>query len=303
MTSNDPHRHHYVPQFYLSQFACHDDENKVTTLAAYNGGDIVAERKSISRIGYEEKLHDYEFKGEKRSIEGTINDQIETPFTQGSTWRKVTSGRTAELDETDIEPLYGLIHHLQRRNLEALRFIEMEQARIRRHGFSADDTEEERAMHAALAAHPDAVRAFFHEGILQEAPYLDDAAELGMLVYRTGLRLRTSTNPVIAIGLPGEEAGRKRANGDAARAWWLPLTPHCGVVMTLGASFTGHSNAAIPDDSAQGLNRHYLVQLLQALSVRYVLAEDQHIESDLKWAGYRIEVRTNQGFRYRKPRD
>jgi len=50
---------HYVPQFYMRRFACADDENKVMVLERHRDV-VVANRKSIEGIGYEERLHDYD---------------------------------------------------------------------------------------------------------------------------------------------------------------------------------------------------------------------------------------------------
>jgi hypothetical protein len=58
MSDNAPKRHHYVPQFYLRRFACTDDPNKVLVLEQHRDS-LVADRKSIDRIGYEDALHDY----------------------------------------------------------------------------------------------------------------------------------------------------------------------------------------------------------------------------------------------------
>jgi hypothetical protein len=56
----------------------------------------------------------------------------------------------------------------------------------------------------------------------------------------------------------------------------------------------------MPIETAQVLNRVYLVQLLNNPWVRYLIADDDFIATDLEWAGHRFERRTTYGFRYRK---
>ena len=65
---NEPKRHHYVPQFYMRQFACTADANKIMTLERHRDV-VVAAPKSIGGIGYEDHLHDYEVDGVRTSIE------------------------------------------------------------------------------------------------------------------------------------------------------------------------------------------------------------------------------------------
>jgi hypothetical protein len=51
--SNEPKKHHYVPQFYMRQFPCMADAKKVMTLERHRDV-VVAASKSIARIGYED---------------------------------------------------------------------------------------------------------------------------------------------------------------------------------------------------------------------------------------------------------
>jgi hypothetical protein len=91
VAANEAKKHHYVPQFYMRRFACADDENKVMVLERHCNV-VVADRKSIEGIGYEERLHDYDDNGAPASIEGDLNKAIETPFSQNGTWLKISGG-------------------------------------------------------------------------------------------------------------------------------------------------------------------------------------------------------------------
>lgn len=151
MSEGHPKRHHYVPQFYLRRFACPDDPNKVRILEQH-GDILVTDRKSIDRIGYEESMHDFVADGVASSIEDPINRVIETPFSNSPTWQKIADGAYASIDETDKIAIYGFARHLQRRNLETLRFIEAESSRFKVGALDAGLSEEEREMHDWIAA-------------------------------------------------------------------------------------------------------------------------------------------------------
>ena len=183
MSGNDPKRHHYVPKFYLRRFACSDDVNKVMAIEQHR--DVfVADRKSIDHIGYEEALHNHADEGKTASIEGDLNRTTETPFVGSATWSKISRGACATLSEQDRLPIYGFARHLQRRNIEILRFIEIESARVQAEGFDADFSEEERDMHRWIAATPDGARALFREGVI-DTMLPADASQINVMVCRS----------------------------------------------------------------------------------------------------------------------
>ncbi len=213
---NEPKKHHYVPQFYMRQFACRTDCKKVMTLERHRNV-VVANPKSIEGIGYEDHLHDYEVDGVRASIEGDINKAIETPFSRSETWRKVSSGRSASLDQSDRFPIYGFARHLQRRNLATLCFIESQHARYRAGELEDELTDEERDYHAWLAENPGAAHEMFRAGAMNTM-LSDDAAAINVMVCQTPIPLRTSTNPTLMISSPGRQCNRvlKAALRDAA---------------------------------------------------------------------------------------
>lgn len=296
MTEGHPKRHHYVPQFYLRRFACPDDPNKVRILERH-GDILVTDRKSIDRIGYEESMHDFVEDGIAKSIEGPINRVIETPFSNSPTWRKITDDAYASLDETDKIPIYGFARHLQRRNLETLRFIERESARFKAGALDAELTTEEREMHEWIAASTDNTHALFREGAM-DTTIPEDATAINVMVCQSPIPLRTSTNPTLMISVPG----RQSVFGDFfnnLRTWWLTLDRHCGAFIIAGGP-PNFTNSGLPEDAARVINRQYLVQHGNSLTVRYMIGDDPHLDDDFEWAGYRFERRTTHGARWRK---
>lgn len=69
----------------------------------------------------------------------------------GTAWKKITDEVSVCLDEKDKIPIYGFACHLQRRNLETLRFIKAESAQFKE-GMLDGDLTEEREMHEWISA-------------------------------------------------------------------------------------------------------------------------------------------------------
>jgi hypothetical protein len=46
------------------------------------------------------------------------------------------------------------------------------------------------------------------------------------------------------------------------------------------------------------INQRFLFQLLKG-DARYMLADDAYLQSDLDWAGFKLEQQTTHGFRFR----
>lgn len=296
MTAEKPRRHHYVPQFYLRRFACPDDANKVRVVE--RNGDILAiDRKSIDRIGYEDSLHDYVADGVERSIEGPINHMIETPFSNSATWRKIVEGAGTSLAETDKIPIYGFARHLQRRNLETLRFIEAESARFADGALDGNLSEDEQEMHTWIAASADNAHALFREGAM-DMNIPEDADAINVMVCHSPIPLRTSTNPTLMISAPGHQSIFGAFFNDL-RTWWLTLDRYCGAFIIAGGP-PGFSNSTLPPDAARMINQQYLVQHGNSMTVRYLLANDPYLDDDLMLAGYGFERSTTHGARWRK---
>lgn len=295
MATNEPKKHHYVPQFYMRCFACADDGNKVMVLERHRDV-VVADRKSIESIGYEERLHDYDDNGSPASIERALNRAIETPFSESPTWLKISSGNCASFDESDRLPLYGFARHLQLRNHEMLRFIEMQHARFLAGELEDELTDDERDMHAWIAADPGGAHKLFRAGAM-ETMLPADASEISVTICQVPIALRSSTNPAVRLSHPGRDSVFG-ATFNSLRTWWLALDRHWGAFIVAGGP-AGFGIEAAPSDFARVVNRQYLVQFLEG-NARYMLADDAFLGEDLEWAGFTFAQRTTRGFRYRK---
>jgi hypothetical protein len=295
VAANEAKKHHYVPQFYMRRFACADDENKVMVLERHRDV-VVANRKSIEGMGYEERLHDHDDNGAPASIEDGLNKAIETPFSKNTTWLKISRGNCASLDESDRLPLYGFARHLQLRNLETLRFIETQHTRYLTGELEDELTDEERDMHAWIASDRGAAHELFRAGAM-ETMLPADASAINVIVCQTPIAIRSSTNPAIRLSYPGNDS-IFGAMFNSLRTWWLALDRHWGALIVAGGP-SGFSTGAVPPDLTRVVNRQYLVQLLE-VSARYMLADDDFLGENLEWAGVTFSRRTARGFRYRK---
>lgn len=289
-------RHHYVPQFYLRQFACIDDSRKIMALERHDMF-VVHQRKSISQVGFQDSLYDFGVADTFGSIEQSLNQAIETPFSQGPTWTKICSGGSSELDETDMGALHGFARHLQLRNAEWLRFIEDENSRYKTNALSEPISESEREMHDWLSSSTSATRMFFHQGALDRL-VPRDVAEVAIMVCRSPIALRSSTNPNLVVSFPGA-ASPLGSFFATLRTWWLSLDKDWGVFIIAGGP-SGFSKMELPKDTARMINRLYLVQQQHDSAARFLFAEDDQLVSDLEWAGYELHSYTPRRSRFRK---
>src|SRR5216684_4855440 len=114
LASGAPRHHHYVPQFYLRNFAVDPGGRKVTTVAKH-GAVAVWAKRSIESLGFERDLYLEIQDGVPFLYETRINRHIETPLSRSDTWAKIQSGRTDALDRSDKATLYALIRHFEAR--------------------------------------------------------------------------------------------------------------------------------------------------------------------------------------------
>ncbi len=158
---NASRNHHYVPQFFLRNFAVDPEKKKITTVAKH-GPFAVWAKRSIERLGYERDLYIHTRRGVPVSVENVINKRIETPISTSDTWAKIASGRTDALDRSDKPILYALIRHLEARNPQYLATtLELTQLATSQDSH-IQFTDEEREIYAFYRANPDQAKSAFN---------------------------------------------------------------------------------------------------------------------------------------------
>ena len=101
MATNEPRDHHYVPQFFLRNFAVDEAKARITTVGKHGSMAVWGER-SIESLGYERDFYVHLRAGIPVSAETDINRRVETPISQSDTWAKIVSGRMRRLRPIDF---------------------------------------------------------------------------------------------------------------------------------------------------------------------------------------------------------
>lgn len=290
----DQKKHHYVPQFYLRKFCCADDENKVPSISRHNPF-LIKKRCSIGRIGYEDYLYKITDKDIEFCVEKKLNKNIETPFSQSNTWKKIADGTPELLTEDDKLTIYIFMRHLESRNIETLEFLRTEQERIMDSRYRSEYSESERRMHAELNLVPNGVEHFYlgmSEGIDQ---YFEAFKRASISIWGSNIPIRTSTNPVINVPI---HTFQKTEFDPSIMAKWLPLSPKVGAMLFMNEKHCDFSGYQVVEDNAiRTLNRLHLVQLLESKTTRHMIASDDYILDDFEWAGIDLDPSNPRKFR------
>lgn len=274
-------KYHYVPQFYLRQFSCSDDANKVSAFSL-NKPFIIKGQKAIEGIAYEDKLYSISNEDLELCIEDEINRRIETPITQSETWNKIRNNQPEFIGESDKLTLYLFIRHIESRNVELLQFIRRENKRIKDPKYLAEYSESERKMHSYIDSTKSGSERYFLEMTYDIRRFLRDYKRATITIIESRIPIRTSTNPVVV--LPDHMTYREGPYNATAR--WLPLSKRFGAILYMSdARCDFYESGMVEDDVIRALNRLYIVQLLKAETVRHMIANDEHISDDFAWAG------------------
>lgn len=284
---NDPRNHHYVPQFYLRNFACDPEKRKIRTLAK-NGDYAVWAERSIEGLGFERDLYVHSYAGIPVSVESTINRSIETPVSQSDTWAKIQSGRADALDRSDKPILYALIRHLEARTPHYLA-TQLELARLAGQADSEIPfTDEEREQYAQMRANPALAKEFFN--YMSASTEWTEAAYrgAGITIVRTAKPLRTSTTPVLVTRAPDHPALRLPLPGMVPFVYNLALNSTTLVNLVLADFDDAFLNIEQGKDFRLGMNRQFVGQFGHFPHVRHLITDGNELTGDMFWAHYRL---------------
>jgi hypothetical protein len=300
---NTPRNHHYVPQFYLRNFACDPEKNKIRTLAK-NGGYAVWAERSIEGLGFERDLYVHSYAGVPVSVEDTINRSIETPISKSDTWAKIQSGQTNALDRSDKPILYALVRHLEARTPHYLA-TQLELAKLAAQPDSdIPFTDEERAYYAELRENAALTKEMFN--YMSASTDWNEAAYrgAGVTVVRTANALRSSTIPVLPIRAPEHPALRMPLPGMAPFTYNLTLNPTTTVNLVLADFDDAFLNVEQGEDFRLGMNRHFVGQFGHFPHVRHMITDaSDELVRDMAWAHYRLEKSDDRRMVFHRPAD
>ncbi|UWU83272.1 DUF4238 domain-containing protein [Bradyrhizobium yuanmingense] len=284
LAPNEPRDHHYVPQFFLRNFAVDQEKTRITTVGKHGPMAIWSER-SIESLGYERDFYVHMRHGIPESVETEINRRIETPISQSDTWAKITSGRTDALDRSDRAILYALIRHLEARTPH----YEATMSELAR--MASDPTSEmpfgddERAAYGEMRANPNLAKKMLKMAATTAWAERNFKGAL-MMVLRSPITLRSSTTPVLAMPAPAHPAMALPLPGMIPYQLVLTLNPATIACLLLGDFDGAFSNREIDVPTAMGFNRHFVGQFAKFDYVRHLITPADDIAVDMTWAPY-----------------
>lgn len=299
MDNNEPHDHHYVPQFYLRSFATDDAQLKVTTVAKHGEMAIWAER-SIENIGYERDFYVHQEGGVPVSVETAINRHMETPISRSETWSKVMEGRGDLLDHFDRPVLYALVRHLEARTPHYLETMRELAEMAADPNSEIPFTDYERRRYAELRNTPGLDRETLN--VMATSTKWDAAEFRGamIMVIRSPIPLRTSTTPVMTLRVPEHAAISLPLPGMVPFQRVLPLNPSTLVSITDGSFGGAFHNLEVPEEVAMGFNRHRATQFSHFPHVRHMIASRDGLVADMTWAPYDLIAGTDRKITFRR---
>ncbi len=286
MPGGEPRDHHFVPQFFLRNFAADEERTKVTTVSK-QGRMAIWKSRSIKNIGFERDFYVHIVNGRPVSVETDINRRVETPISKSDTWQKISSGRTEELDPSDRAILYALVRHLEVRTPH-FQATSRELANMAASDSSSMPfSDEERKMYALQRSNPDL--AAFAFNISASTRYFDRGFESALItVSRSPIRLLTSTNPAMAWPTPAHPAMHLPLPGMVPFERVLALNPTTFVSVVEGDFDGAFFNSEIGLNVALGFNRRTLGHFAHFPEVRHLISDRERLNEDMTWAPYRL---------------
>jgi hypothetical protein len=299
VSGNPPRNHHYVPQFFLRNFAVDPNKKKLTTVAKH-GSLAVWSKRSIEQLGFERDLYVHLRRGVPVSVESAINKRIETPISESDTWAKIISGRTDALDRSDKPILYALIRHLEARNphylATAIELAELASS------FDSDIsfTDEERERYAFERANPNRAKTTFNLMSSSLAWTEKSFSGAGLSIFRSPIPLRSSTTPVLALRAPEHPALRLPLPGMVPYQLILTLNTTTIASLVLADFDDAFGNTEINVDVARVFNRHFVGQFAYFKHVRHLITDRHNLAADMTWAPYELVDDTERKVTFRR---
>ena len=286
---NKPTKDHFVPQFYLSQFSCAEDENKVPALS--NAGPfIISKNQSIGSIGFEYDIYTLSNEDIHIAVDKYLNPQFETPFTQSEAWELLSTGQEEKISDHHMLSLYLFVRHLQSRSPEKLRIMKACCTDALSASPLGEYTSEEISMYSAMAALPGGVTQHFLENVIDFDAYMSEYHNATMAIYKSPIPLRTSVFPVLTTS----------AEISSYISYWLPVSRYYGVLLLLSNGlFEFGGVRALDLQCARHYNRIFMTQLWRSVRVNHVIGDDEYLQEDMLWAGMTPEE--GNPMKYRRP--
>lgn len=287
MPNEEPRRHHYVPQFFLRNFAV-DEERKKVTAVRKHGNRAVWAQTSIKSIAFETDFYVHTENGAPISVETTINKNIETPISKSKTWHKIVNGAIADLDASDRSVLYSLIRNFEVRTPHYRSTIQELAQLASQPNSGMQFSEEEKEMYALLRSDRTLMEAYVNEAAANARWSTDEFYSSGIAVCQVSEPTYLCTTPVHPMKVPTNSALRSVQLGLEPVSQLMPLTPNSYVILSLGDFDGSFTNEKVSPDAEQGLKRQIVGQFGFWPKVEHMVCPSDGLQEHLEWAGFEI---------------
>lgn len=285
MAPNEPRNHHYVPKFFLRNFAVDEAKTRIATVGK-SGPVAVWMERSIESLGFERDFYVHMRGGIPVSVETDINRRIETPLSRSDTWAKIASGKGEELDRSDRAVLYALIRHLEARTPHYEATLNELAAMAADPGSKMPFSDDERAIYSAVKAAPNLAKATLNAMATSTAWTERSFEGAALTILRSPIALRASTVPVLALRVPPHPAIYLPQPGMVPYQLVLPLNPTTIACLVLGDFDGAFSNLQMDIATAAWFNLNYVGQFSHFDHVRHLITAAQGLVEDMTWAPY-----------------
>lgn len=303
MRAHEARNHHYVPRFFLRNFALDLARRRIATVAKHGQHAIWSER-SIDGLGYERDFYVHMKRGVPISVETDINRGIETPIAQSDTWAKIVAGRTDTLDQSDRPILYALIRHLEARTPHYRATMDELAQMAADPASTIPFAAEERAHYALMRANPGIAAEVLNHMASTTAWTVDSFESAFLMILRSPIPVRSSTTPVVALPAPAHAAMASTVPGVTPYQLVLTLNPSTFACLILGDFDGAFSNRLVDPEIAAGFNRRFVGQFAYFEHVRHLIADRKNLAADMEWAGYDLIEDTEHKITFRRrPKD
>ena len=237
-------------------------------------------------IGFERDLYVHMQRGTPVSVETTINADIETPLSKSDTWQKIIQGREDALDASDKPYLYALIRHLNVRTPHALTTTLELAAMAADPNSVMEFAEEERAFYASLHNNPQKAQALFNAQASSLSWAERDYRHARMTIYRSPIRLRTATTPVMSLKVPEHKSLILPLPGMTPYQQVLPLSPTALLTLVQADFEDEFRNQDIPFEVAAYFNQSRAGLFAQFDTIRHMVTDREGLVDTMTWAPY-----------------
>lgn len=283
--TNEPKRHHYVPQFYLKNFAI-DAEKKKVTLVRKHGIRAAWSKTSIKSIAYEIEFYTHIENDAPISVESKLNKNIENPISKSETWRKISEGCVSDLDRSDRKILYSLIRHLEVRTPHYLQTTKELALKYSEQCSDIKFSLEEGNIYKSFRENSNFLKETSNFSASNIAWAAGEFHSCAISIFRTQKPVFVCTTPVLAMSTPNHPLLRSTQLGIHPFNTIMPLDPYSYVMLSIGDFGGAFVNQAIQPDVEDALKRRIVGQFAYWPAIQHLICPADDLAGHLDWAGY-----------------